>query len=360
MRNFRPIDSLYFSTSVPPALACLNLADSEAYLERLALPRGFAVEPPSVDLLSRILLAHHLSVPYDSSAIHVGPEQWKAGKNEPREIAWRAGPGMDLGRRNFERVVLERQGGYCYSLNQLAAAFLRGFGFRVSEVGARVYLHRGKDPAEVGYFWSQTTHICLIVDWEGADGRWFLDFGFGGGGCPIPIPLKHGATSPSLSRTESFLLCEEAMPVGDGDLASTMHDPPPGWTLYRRVVPAGTVIPSAADAHCGPGFWTPCIHFTPATLAPLDILMADFYNSRHAEAPWANIFITSRLLPNGARKTLCHGIPAIEGDAPQDGRKYAKLYSKEGIKGEEYDVEWVPYNTQAVGRVLEREFGFLL
>ena len=255
----------------------------------------------------------------------------------------------------------------------------------MSEVGARVYLHRGKDPAEVGYFWSQTTHICLIVDWEGADGRWFLDFGallsrllpcfriypagradpltctgFGGGGCPIPIPLKHGATSPSLSRTESFLLCEEAMPVGDGDLASTMHDPPPGWTLYRRVVPAGTVIPSAADAHCGPGFWTPCIHFTPATLAPLDILMADFYNSRHAEAPWANIFITSRLLPNGARKTLCHGIPAIEGDAPQDGRKYAKLYSKEGIKGEEYDVEWVPYNTQAMGRVLEREFGFLL
>ena len=126
MRNFRPIDSLYFSTSVPPALACLNLADSEAYLERLALPHEFAVEPPSVDLLSRILLAHHLAVPYDSSAIHVGPEQWKAGKNEPREIAWRAGPGMDLGRRNFERVVLERQGGYCYSLNQLAAAFLRG------------------------------------------------------------------------------------------------------------------------------------------------------------------------------------------------------------------------------------------
>ncbi|GAA5916594.1 hypothetical protein JCM8208_002117 [Rhodotorula glutinis] len=370
MRTFRPDESRYFSTSAPPTLACLNQADTEAYLERIGLASGssagssspdLASEPPSLALLAKILMAHHLSVPYDSSAIHVGSEAWARGKAGQREaIQWRAGPGQELGEGNFRRIVLKRQGGYCFSTNCLAAALLRGFGFRVSEVGARVYLQRGKDPAEVGWgWWSQTTHVCLLVDWEGSGGRWFCDFGFGGGGSPIPIPLRHGATSPSLSRSESFLLCEEAMPLGDD--TSFLHDPPAGFTLYRRVVPAGFIIPSHADTKLEPGhFFTPCIHFSLSTLAPLDIVANDFYNSQHPSAPWASIFLTSRLLPNGARRSLCHGIPALEAGAPQDGRKYAKLYSKEGIKGEEYDVEWVPFDTQSIGAVLERDFGFLL
>ncbi|BGP30133.1 hypothetical protein JCM10296v2_001885 [Rhodotorula toruloides] len=354
MRNIRPAESIYFSQSMPPVLACLSLPDTERYLERMGLPAALACEPPSLDLLSRILMAHHLNIPYDSSAIHVGPEDWR-GPN--KEITWRQGPGMEMGGRgNFDRVVLRRNGGYCYALNQLAASLLRGFGFRVSEVGARVFLHRGKDPEEVGHWWSHTTHMALIVDWDGSDGRWFLDVGFGGGGSPIPIPLRDGATAPSLSPSESFLLREEPIPLGE--LAATTHDAYPGWTLYRRVVHAGVTIPDPAKAGSGPGHWTPCIHFTLATISPEDILAGDFYNSRHPQAPWANIFIASRLLPNGARRTICHGIPAIDASAPQDGRKYAKVYSKEGIKGVDYDVEWVPFETQPVRVVLERDFGF--
>ena len=149
------------------------------------------------------------------------------------------------------------------------------------------------------------------------------------------------------------------MPIGDD--TSHIHDPPAGFTLYRRVVPAGFVIPSHADSTLEPGhFFTPCIHFSLSSLAPLDIVANDFYNSQHPSAPWASIFLTSRLLPNGARRSLCYGIPALQGGAPQDGLKYAKLYSKECIKGDEYDVEWVPFDTQSVGAVLEREFGFLL
>jgi len=128
--------SRYFSTSVPPALACLNRPDTEAYLERIGLARessaessspDLASEPPSFDLLAKILMAHHLAVPYDSSAIHVGSEAWargKAGHAEP--IEWRAGPGQELGEGNFRRIVLKRQGGYCFSTNCLAAALLRG------------------------------------------------------------------------------------------------------------------------------------------------------------------------------------------------------------------------------------------
>ena len=126
MRTSRPLDSVYLSTSVPPTLACLNTSDSEAYLARIGLPKDSVVEPPSLDLLSRILMAHHLSVPYDSSAIHVGSDEWRRGKDKGEPIEWRRGPGMELGRGNFQRVILKRQGGYCYALGTLAASLLRG------------------------------------------------------------------------------------------------------------------------------------------------------------------------------------------------------------------------------------------
>ncbi|GAA6000941.1 hypothetical protein JCM10207_007335 [Rhodosporidiobolus poonsookiae] len=348
----RPDQSLYFSTTIPPALAVLSLPDTELYLERIGLPASLANAKPSLELLSQLLLANHISIPFSSSPIHVAPEDW-LGPNKPIEL--RRGPGMELGERNFDRVVRRRQGGYCYSTNPLCAAFLRGFGFRVSEIGARVYLHRGKDPREAGIWWSQMTHVALLVDWEGSQGRFIVDIGFGGGACPIPIPFHDGATSPSLSRSESFLLRQEPLPTGH---LQTIPDPPQGWTLYRRVVPAGYIIEDHTKADETPGFWTPAQHLTIATIAPEDMVVADFYSSKHPEAAWTSIFIASVLLPSGARRTLVHGIPALERGAPQDGRKYAKLYTKEAIKGEEHDIEWVPFETHPVREVLARDFGY--
>ncbi|GAA6027004.1 hypothetical protein JCM8097_006031 [Rhodosporidiobolus ruineniae] len=352
MPSSPPAESLYFSTTIPPALATLSRTDQVAYVARIGLPPSLSSAPPSVDLLAQLLLASHTSIPFSSASIHVPPQDW-LGENKPIEL--RKGPGMELGEGNFKQVVEQRQGGYCYSLNPLCAAFLRSFGFRVSEVPARVYLHRGKDPREAGIWWSPATHVLLIVDWQGSTDRWVFDIGFGGGASPIPIPLRDGATCGSLSRSESFLLRREPLPIGD---LQTIPDPAQGWTFYRRVVPAGYTIEDPAQADEGEGFWTPAFHFQLATLAPEDITVANFYSEKHPDAPWTSIFIASLLLPSGARRTLCHGIPAIERGAPLDGKKYAKLYSKEGIKGDEYDVEWVPFETVPVRDVLEREFGF--
>jgi hypothetical protein len=95
-------------------------------------------------------------------------------------------------------------------------------------------------------------------------------------------------------------------------------------------------------------------------MSPEDIVMGDFFNSCHPTAPWASIFLVSILLENGARRTLCHGIPAIDQHAPphSEGKKLAKLYSKEGIKGPEYDIEWIVFETEPIREVLEREFNF--
>ncbi|GAA5900398.1 uncharacterized protein JCM6883_002830 [Sporobolomyces salmoneus] len=362
----RPTESLYFSTVVPPQLATLNLPDTQLYLQRLGLDPELAHSPPSVELLSALLLNHHLKIPYDSSNIHVA--DW-TGPSRP--IEWRKGPGMELGRKNFERIVgtgkdrkqvlglngLPRGGGgYCFSLNQSFTALLRGFGFFVSELPARVFKHRGRDPATSGYWWSHNTHSALLVDWPGSE-RYFLDVGFGGGGSPILIPFHDGATGASLSKSESFLIRFETMPVGD---LTTYPDPPDGFTLYRRVVDEGVEINDHCVAESVPGYWTPCIHCSVASMSPEDITMADFFNSCHPDAPWASIFLVSILLPNGARRTLCHGVPAIDRAAPPhpEGKKLAKLYSKEGIKGSEFDIEWIAFETGPIREVLEKEFNF--
>ncbi|POY70181.1 hypothetical protein BMF94_6764 [Rhodotorula taiwanensis] len=356
MGSARPDESVYLSQSNPYRPAILNLADSRAYLERIGLEADWATQQPSIDLLTKLSVAHHLSVPFDTSALHVPLDAWS--KRDASRLGMRHGPGMQLGEPNFERIVSRRHGGFCYALNPLFASLLRGFGFRVSEVAARVYLHRGKDPQEAGYLWSCNTHVALIVDWRDSNARYLVDVGFGGGGPPYPIQLQDAATAPSLSTCESFMLREQQMPVDD---TAAFPDPPMGWTLYRRVVPVGAAIPDHTAAESVPdSYWTPCIHFSLATMAPEDTLMGNLFNCTSENAAFTNVFVVSRLLPNGGRQTLCRGIPAVDASAPQDGTSYAKLYTKDSLKGEEYDIAWIPFDNRSIGRVLEENFGFSL
>ncbi|KAK4053802.1 hypothetical protein OIV83_001458 [Microbotryomycetes sp. JL201] len=354
----RPAESLYFSTVLPPRLAVLSEADTIAYLDRLGLSEELAHVEPSLDLLATLMMASHTQVPYDSSSLHV--KDWNG--NDQDDIKLGRGIGMELlTKGNFDRVVGKSRGGFCYALNTLFAALLRGFGFRVSEVGTRVYLHRGKDPKDVGYWWSSITHELLIVDWLGCDGRRFVcDVGFGGGGCPKPMRLKNGATSSSLSPVESFYLKAENLPTGN---SNSILDPAPGFTIYRRVCPKGVKVRDPQSAELAAGeYFTPCVHFTLQTISPDDIKMSTYYNETHPDAPFVNFFVVSRLLPSGARRTLSFGPPPIdmrEGNEAEAAQKHmAKLYTKDGIKGDETDVEWVAFKVGAMRAVLAREFGF--
>lgn len=171
------------------------------------------------------------------------------------------------------------------------------------------------------------------------------------------ILLKDGETSPSLSPTESFRLVKEVLPVGAD---SILEDRASGFSLYRRVLPPNTNITSHENADSGPGHWTPCIHFTLTTLCPADILMANYFNQHAPTAPFVNFFVVSILLKTGARRTISFGAPPVDMNVggAQGTKLQAKLYTKEGIRGEEFDVEWVDFETGPVRAVLEREFGF--
>ncbi|KAK4058845.1 hypothetical protein OIO90_000291 [Microbotryomycetes sp. JL221] len=356
----RPAESLYFSTVVPPRLAILNDADIQAYLDRLNLSSSELLNvPPSFELLSKLMMAAHTSIPYDTSSLHVKEEVWNGPDDV--DIKLGTGSGMQLHTKsNFDRIVNKHRGGFCYALNHLFGSLLRGLNFRTSEVGTRVYLHRGKDPAEVGYWWSSITHELLIVDWPGSDGRFVCDVGFGGGGCPRPIRLQDGATSASLSLVESFYLKAEDLPTGN---CKSIMDPAPGYTIYRRVCPRGRTVKDATSLELEDGeFWTPCVHFTLQTISPDDILMSTHYNETHPKAPFVNFFVVSLLLPSGARRTLSYGPPPIdmqEGNEEEAaGRRMAKLYTKNGIKGEEFDVDWIPFKVGPMKTTLQREYGF--
>jgi N-hydroxyarylamine O-acetyltransferase len=81
------------------------------------------------------------------------------------------------------KIVDAGRGGYCFEQNTLFAAVLRGLGFAVTTLEARV-----RPPGA-----SQRlgrTHGVLRVDLAGAP--WLVDVGFGGDGILGPVPLDGG------------------------------------------------------------------------------------------------------------------------------------------------------------------------
>ena len=122
--------------------------DIRAYLQRLNYTGAIA---PNAGTLRLLQLAHLRTVPFENLSIHSG---------EPVVLDDRA---------LFEKIVSRRRGGFCYELNGLFAALLRGLGFEVEMLSAQVA------NAE-GIFGPDFDHMTLMV--KRAD-RWLVDVGFG-------------------------------------------------------------------------------------------------------------------------------------------------------------------------------------
>lgn len=122
--------------------------DIPTYLERIGY-RGPLV--PSASTLRDLQLAHLLTVPFENLSIHY---------QQPivlNDVAL------------FEKIVNRRRGGFCYELNGLFAALLRGLGFEVQMLSARV-------ANAAGEFGPDFDHMTLMINLEQ---RWLADVGFG-------------------------------------------------------------------------------------------------------------------------------------------------------------------------------------
>ncbi|TNY21742.1 arylamine N-acetyltransferase 1 [Rhodotorula diobovata] len=341
----------------PWAQATLSQEQVEQYLDRIALPRTLAAdEPPSLDLLRRVMVAHLEQVAKDTSPLHVPEEQWDGPSDTPIKLS-SAFTNMPESTSAFDRVVVQRKGAFCFAINALFAALLRSLGFRVSELAGRTFKDLGNDPTErpEGWKWGTLTHELLVADWPGGDARWVVDGAWGPWGCPVPLKLEDGAQTLGLNLYEGFQLRHEPIPLGPTQTRPI--DSMPGWTLYRFIPPPDTPLSLPLTASPSTGFWSPQFHFHLLSVPLADFRLYHHFSASHEMASFTAFFLVTRLLPGtgGARRSLMY--------ADKEGSpRRAKVYTTGGTEGrgslEGRDVEWVDMETGALKQFLQREFGF--
>ncbi len=127
------------------------LPDPEKYLERIGLA-GAKVEP-TAEWLDRLVVAQLYHIPFDDLDVFAKGE-------------WPSLAVEDL----FNKIIINKRGGYCYELNSLFKAFLLSLGYDAYTV--IVHLMGGRDQVGV------PSHCAVVVRIDGR--KYFLDVGFGG------------------------------------------------------------------------------------------------------------------------------------------------------------------------------------
>ena len=133
---------------------------------------------PTANTLRAIHRAHLLTVPFENLDIA------RATKIVCEEDAF------------LRKIVGHHRGGFCYELNGAFAALLRGLGFKVTLLSARV-------PREDGTETPEFDHMTLRVD---LDQPWLADVGFGD--CFLE-PLRLQTHAEQLQDGQKFRIREE-------------------------------------------------------------------------------------------------------------------------------------------------------
>src|SRR5262245_11108413 len=125
--------------------------DIRTYLARVEY---FKPVKPDVQTLQELHLAHMQNIAFENLDIRLGRPILL---NE--EALW-------------NKLIVQKRGGFCYELNGLFAWLLKQIGFEVTYLDARVYNREG----ELGIHFD---HLALLVSVPNESGRWLADVGFG-------------------------------------------------------------------------------------------------------------------------------------------------------------------------------------
>lgn len=134
-----------------------------------------------ISTLAGLQIAHMLSVPFENLDIGL-----KRPLRIDEESLW-------------QKIVVNKRGGFCYELNGLFAWLLKEIGFEVTYLNARHYFE------EHDKFGVDFDHLALLVRIPGKPERWLVDVGYGDSfTSPInlDIPNEHieGMNSYQLER----------------------------------------------------------------------------------------------------------------------------------------------------------------
>jgi N-hydroxyarylamine O-acetyltransferase len=115
---------------------------------------------------------------------------------------------------NYDKIVCQRRGGWCYELNGVMGWALKEIGFEVMRMSAGVMRVRAGD-AVLG------NHLCLLIC---LDQRYLVDVGFGGSLVePLPLSASEREDRPyrlGLSELDDNYWRFAEMAPGDGDAFS--------------------------------------------------------------------------------------------------------------------------------------------
>lgn len=215
--------------------------DLAAYFQRIGYRGQYA---PSLAVLSALTEAHTRSIPFENLDVLL---------QRPIALSPEA---------LFQKLVLERRGGYCFEQNGLFLEVLRELGFRVTPISARVRLQRPRD------FIPPRTHVFIRVELDGES--WLTDVGVGGLSLTSPLRL-----------------------VMDIEQA-TRHEP-------RRIVQEGARL--FHQVRLGAA-WEDVCEFTLEEMPAIDRELANWYTSAHPASHFKNRLIVARAAPEGQRLTL--------------------------------------------------------
>ena len=255
--------------------------DVEAYLRRIEYdgPRS-----PSRQTLGDLHRQHLYTVPFENLDIALGVPI-----------------GLDPDAL-FDKIVSRKRGGFCYELNSLFSELLKGLGFRVEMLSARV---RSAD----GRFSREFDHMLLKVALE--EESYIADVGFGDSSLD---PVRIEATNVHLDARPDF-----AVVTADG-----------GWELVRR----------QSD-----GSYVPDYRFTETRRQLSDFSEMCLFHQTSPESHFTQNRVCTKALPNG-RLTIS-GMRRIE---TRDGiRRESALKSQEDLRtclskqfGIEFadDIDW--------------------
>ncbi|MBN8654240.1 MAG: arylamine N-acetyltransferase [Anaerolineae bacterium] len=151
------------------------MIDISAYLNRI---NYHGSTQPTAETLRGIHRAHLLAVPFENLDIHLN-----------RHIV------LDEAAL-FEKIVVNRRGGYCYELNGLLASLLSQMGFNVTMFSSNV-IHDGI-PAEID-------HLTLLIQ---LGERWIVDVGFGDSS-RLPLRLVEEEKQFGVDSTYRFVRSED-------------------------------------------------------------------------------------------------------------------------------------------------------
>ena len=154
------------------------MIDLDAYFGRIAYSGSRA---PTLETLRALHWHHPLAIPFETLDPLLG---------RPVHLELAA----------LERkLVTERRGGYCFEQNLLFGHALRGLGFAVANLAARVVWQAGDHERRA------RTHMLLLVQLK--EGAYVCDVGFGGLTLTAPLRLEPDVEQPT--PHERFRVCRD-------------------------------------------------------------------------------------------------------------------------------------------------------